>query len=259
MIRQILTALPPALLLAAPLHADISMTSTVSGGAMGKSMSGPSTIQIKGLKMRTEATVAGQSTVSILDVEARQMIVLDTKKQVAEVFDMTQLATVQQQIGMNDLQIDFKPTGDKREIAGFSCDGYHTEIRVKVDDPTGQGSQMQVVIGGPVWLAKDAPGKEEFANFYVAAAKAGLFFGNPELAKAQPGREKAMTELQRAMAETGLDCASELNIGFEGEGMMAAIMKKMNVTANSTLQSVSDAPLSDDLFKVPAGWKVKKK
>lgn len=260
MFRHLLIALPPALLLAVPLHADLTLKSTIGGTAMGKTTSGQSTLQIKGLKMRTETDVTGQNLVSIIDAEARQMIVLNSSKQTAEVIDMTQLAAVQQQIGMDDFQVKIEPAGGQRQIAGYSCDGYQMEIRVKMDDPTGQGGPMQVVIGGPVWLTKDAPGKDEFANFYAAAAKAGLFFGNPDLAKAQPGREKAMTELYRAMAEKGLGCFSEMNIGFEGEGMMAQMMKKMGSTsATTTLQSVSDAPLSDDLFKVPAGWKVKKK
>lgn len=259
MYRRLMIALPPALLLAAPLHADLTLKSTLGGSAMGKPMAGQSVLQIKGLKMRTESEIAGQNTVSILDVEARQMILLDAKKQTADVFDMTQLAAAQQQIGMNDFQVKVEPAGGQRQIAGFTCDGYHMEIRVKMDDPTGQGNPMQVVIGGPVWLTKDAPGKEEFTTFYTAAAKAGLFFGNPEFAKAQPGREKGMTELYRSMAEKGLSCGMELNIGFEGEGMMAQMMKKMGVTSTTTLESVSDAPLSDDLFKVPAGWKVKKK
>ena len=106
MYRRLLIALPPALLLAAPLHADLTIKSTTGGTAMGRTTSGQSVLQIKGLKMRTETDVAGQQIVSILDAEARQMILLDPKKQSAEIFDMTQLAATQQQIGVDDFKVE---------------------------------------------------------------------------------------------------------------------------------------------------------
>ena len=50
----------------------------------------------------------------------------------------------------------------------------------------------------------------------------------------------------------------QLSIGFEGEGPMAGMMNKMGkTTMNTTVTKIDTAPIADDLFEIPAGYKVK--
>jgi hypothetical protein len=51
---------------------------------------------------------------------------------------------------------------------------------------------------------------------------------------------------------------SEMNIAFEGEGPMAAMMKKMSNSITTEVVSYSTDPIPDSLFEIPAGYKVKR-
>jgi len=256
-IRRILPLLLLTLFMVVPVSADLTVRQNVAVSGTGPDYSGESVVYIKGLEMRNEEVRKGKKIVTILDVENREMVTLKPEKKRAEVTDLSQVAEMQREIPETDVQVKLEPTGETREIAGETCNGYQMEV--KVNAVAGAGMNIGVVISGPVWLAPGAPGKEEYAKFYRAMVEAGLFLGDPEAAKAQPGQQKGMSELYRAMAEKGVGYASELKVGFEGGGMMAKLMKKMSSTVSSEVQSVSTEPLSDDLFTIPSDFKVKRK
>jgi hypothetical protein len=122
-----------------------------------------------------------------------------------------------------------------------------------------EGLLMQMA--GPAWLAKGAPGTADFIAFYTAATQKGFFFSNPQQAKAQPAQAKGFAEMYKAIAAAnGMVYGQELNISIEGSGPMASMMNKMGkMGITSTVTSVSTDALPDDLFTVPAGYKIKDK
>jgi hypothetical protein len=68
-----------------------------------------------------------------------------------------------------------------------------------------------------------------------------------------------MTMMYKTLAEAGMPMESEIKTTFDGTGMMGSMMKKMGFTMSTTVTSISADSLSDDLFTVPAGWKIKSK
>ena len=70
-----------------------------------------------------------------------------------------------------------------------------------------------------------------------------------------------MAEMYKQMAEIGgIPYETTVQIRMSGSGPMAAIMSKIGtVTMTSTVDSVEVAPLADDLFAPPAGYKLNQK
>lgn len=243
-----------ALLAAAPVAADLKIVAVTEVDGLGQSGEGETVTVIRGLKSRSESRLGRTESVSLLDLDAREMTLLNARKKRAEVYDLSAMA--QQQAGLETQKIQLEPTGNTREAAGFSCEDHRLDMSVEAGM---EGMEMTVVIGGTVCLSKDAPGGEEYAAFYQAMAERGLFFGNPEAAEAQPGRERGMTELYRKLSESGVALITDLNIGFEGGGLMAAMMKRMKLDMKTTVTSISEESAAADAFAVPDGYRVKKK
>lgn len=242
---------------ATPASADVTITSSTSGKGMGQTAGGQSVTSIKGNKMRSEITARGQVMVSILDLDAGKLIALNPQKQEAEISDMAELAaTLQKTVQAKDVTARVTPNGQTREILGRSCDGYDLTITV----PVAMGDQeMALTMSGPVWIAKGAPGAADYAHFYRTAAEKGMFFTSPQQAKGMPAQAKGMAEMYKLIGDTGgLPYAMEVEVRFEGSGMMAGMMNKMGgMSMSHTATAVSTDPVSDDRFTVPAGYKTK--
>ena len=252
-----------ALAIASPARADLKMIQNVSGKGMGMGGSTVTTTYIKGLKMRSD-NVSGETTrTTIFDVENQKMYIFDSKKKEADVWDMADFA---KQIGSNvdtsGMTASFKPNGKTKQIGGKTASGYDMSISMptRMGDAK-SGMAMTVSLSGPTWIVKGAPGTADFQKFYNAAAEKGFVFTDPRAAKAQPGQAKATTQMYRELAATGgVPYETEMNIKMSGEGPMAGIMEKMgNISTSSTVQSSEVAPLGDDLFAPPAGYKVSPK
>jgi hypothetical protein len=236
-----------------PATADVTITSVSSGkGTMVKDGSAQSVSYIKGAKMRTEMG----DLISILDADARQMIVLNPKKKEAEIIDIAELAADMQKTIAGEPKVALTPTGQTKTILDRTCAGYTLSIAV----PMKMGpSEMTMTMSGPLWVAKGAPGSADYAGFYKKAAESGLFFGNPQLARAQGAQLKSQTEMYRAIAELGgIPYEIDATMRFEGGGMMAGMMNKLGgVGMTTTVTAVTTGPISDDLFSIPAGFKTK--
>lgn len=236
-----------------PLSADLTLVQTVSGRGLGDGVQ--TTTYFKGTKMRSET----KDTISILDVASHQMIVLDAKKKEARIIDMAQIQEgVQKALG-GETRAKLTSTGQTKMLMGRSCAEYTANIAVpmKMGEDT-----LNVLMTGPIWIAKGAPGTADYTGFYRAAAENGMFFGNPDQAKG-PGaaQMRSMVELYRQIAELGgVTYETALQTKFEGSGMMAAMMNKVGgFTFMSTVKSTATDPISDAMFEVPAGYKTKTK
>ena len=260
---RMLTAAVFALALAVPARADVKMTQAVEGKGMGISGNTVTVTYIKGLKMRSDSKTGDTTRTTIFDVENQKMYIFDSKKKEADVWDMADFG---KQIGSiadpAEMTASFKPNGQTKQIGGKSAAGYDMNISMPstMGDPK-NGMKMIVTLSGPTWIVKGAPGTADFQKFYNAAAERGFIFSDPRAAKAQPGQARATTRMYREMAATGgLPYQTTMDIKMSGEGPMAGMMARMgNISMTTTLQEIESAPLADDLFAPPAGYKLNPK
>jgi hypothetical protein len=251
-----------ALAVAAPARADLKMTEAVTGKGLGLSGNMTSTTYIKGLKMRVDNLNGDKVTSMIFDVENQKLYMFDSKKKEADVWDM---ADFSKQIGVADSgqgTSSFKPNGQTKQINGKAATGYDMSIVMPTTmGDAKNGMQMTVNLSGTTWVVKGAPGTSDYQKFYLAAAEKGFVFTDPRAAKGQPGQAKARTQMYRQMAATGgVPFETQMNIKMSGEGPMAGMMARMgNIEMLSNIQNAEAAPLPDDMFAPPAGYKLNPK
>lgn len=246
-------------LLATPAFADITLKSTMTGKGFGKMADGESVSYIKGLKMRTDSTFGGSPTSIIIDVESQKFISINHKKKEAQVYDMAKFRQdLDKTLKSSEAKSSLKPNGEKREVSGRACTGY--DMSVSVPWAMGEGMEMTMVMSGPVFIAKGAPGSADYAKFYLAAAEKGFIASDPRQAKGAAQQTKGMTELYKAIAETGgIPYQMETGVKIEGGGPMAGVMGKMMGGSGftQTITSVATDHVSADTFEIPADYKVK--
>jgi len=236
--------------LAVPASADVTIKSKMSVQGMGQTMASESTIMIKDGFMRTDMNLNGMQQTSIIDVKGRRYIVLDPRTRTATVTSGDAMQQQMDQMGAGDLTLEVTPTGETKTVAGMRCDGY----TINVSMPMNMGGQsVTMTMSGPSWSAKNAQGAEDFFAFMKAASDAGMFLVNP----GQRGQGSA-GELMRKMAEAGLPCASDLEMGMAGGGEMAAMLSQMgkSTMSNETVSVTTDT-LDEALFAIPDGYTVK--
>lgn len=269
--RRWVSAGAMVLLVSAVLHADLTLkqTVTVEGGAaamMGGSVKPELTTRMKGTKARVEVTAMNTSTVMIFDVAARQMITLNAADKTARVMDLpapgaTPAAPAAPE---PDMDVSLKPTGEKRTIDTQVCDGYTVAMSLGMasmmkNNPQVPPEAMQamqdirMVMTGTMWIAKEGAAVAEYAAFQKAALAAGM--GNT-VAGAMGGSNNGLDKLMAASAAMqGLPYLSEMTMNFEGTGQIVEMMKQMGaMTITNKVTAMSTEALSDDLFKVPAGY-----
>jgi hypothetical protein len=160
------------------------------------------------------------------------------------------------------MKASVKPNGQTKQIAGKSANGYDLEISVPANIGGGaNGMKMTVMLTGPMWIVKGAPGTAEYMAFYKGAVDKGWIFSDPRAAKGSPGQARAMAQMYKELAATGgVPYETEMNIKMTGEGPMAGMMAKMgNITATSTVQSIETTAIAAEVFAPPAGYKLNEK
>jgi hypothetical protein len=252
-------ALTGVLLLLAwlPAAADVTITSSNSGKGLGALADGDTVTYIKGHKMRSDWQQRKKGYSTIFDLDEGRMVTLDHRKKSAEIATMAELGEALASVESEGMTVDFTAVGESREIAGFQCDRFRADIRLPNAGPEG-GPQLDMAMSGDLWIAPDAPGSEDFRNFYLAAAERGMFTSRPEVVEAQPGQAKGWALWYTELAKAGVPCETETSFRFEGGGPMAKMMNAVGkVTVKSTTQQVSEAPVPDSTFDLPADYKVK--
>jgi hypothetical protein len=255
--RRLMIGALLAVLAAAPASADLTLTSSTAGKGLGMRGDAEGVTYIKGHRMRSDVTLRGENLSTIIDLDEQKFYSVNHKKKEVEVWNMADFSAELSKITDADISVDMSPTGQTRELLGQTCDEYSMRVAVAFA-PGGAGDRVNVVMAGPVWVAKNSPGADDYQAFYRAAVERGLFFTDPRVAKAQPGQAKGMAELYRRMADAGVAYATDIQVKFEGSGMLGTMMSKMGGSSiSTTVTKVSTDTLSDDLFAVPAGYKVK--
>jgi hypothetical protein len=224
------------------------------GGAMTM------TTYIKGNKMRTDTVMGDSTRTMIFDVDAQRLYSFDSKKKEADAWDMQAFAaTLQSSVDTSGMKTSIKPNGQTKQLAGKTASGYDMELSMPATMGGKDGMKMTVILTGPIWIVKGAPGSAEYLNFYKGAVEKGWIFSDPRGAKGNPGQAKAMAEMYRQLAATGgIPYEQETNIKMSGEGPMAGIFAKMgNISMTQTVQSVETGTVAAEMFAPPAGYKIK--
>ena len=247
--------------LAVPAHADVTIKQTVEGKGMGQGQA-HSTTYIKGNKMRTETVLGDKTMITIFDVDAQKMFVVDSKKKEADVWDMAAFAQeLSKNVDPSNIRGDFKANGQTKTIAGKTANGYDMSISMDSTMAGNKDMAMTVTLTGPVWIVKNAPGSADFIKFYKGAVEKGWIFTDPRAAKGQPGQAKAMAEMYKKMADAGgIAYENDMQIKLSGSGPMAGILAKMgNLSMHTVVDSVETAAIDAALFAPPPGYKLNAK
>jgi hypothetical protein len=258
--RFALAALVALVALVAPAYADVTVKSTGTGKGMGMSGSIATTTYIKGNKMRTDTVVGDTTRTMIFDVDNQKLYSFDAKKKEADAWDMQAFGNnLKESVDTSNMKASVKPNGQTKQIAGKTANGYDMELTLPATMGGKSGMKMTVMLTGPMWIVKGAPGTTEYLNFYKGAVEKGWIFSDPRGAKGNPGQAKAMAEMYRELVATGgIPYEQEMNVKMGGDGPMAAMFAKMgNITSTQTVQSVETGTLAADLFAPPAGYKIK--
>jgi hypothetical protein len=264
----------------AALRADVTIvqTTTVEGGmaamaaqaGAGASLSPKITTRVKGTKSRTDVEAGPLNISTIVDLDARQIVLLRADQKTATIVTVPAAtagdAAAPPSITGPTVEASIKPTGKTQTIDGVKCDEFAFNTSMDMSSMGGakmppeavaamQG--MKMVMNGSLWVAKDAPGAEEFVAFQktlsasnMAAAATGA------TGMAIPGMDK----MAKAMGNvTGLTYLSDMTMTVEGTGQMADMMRQMGpMKIMVKVNSVSTTAVGDDAFKIPEGYTVSK-
>ena len=259
------------------LAADVTVTSVVSmqaGGpaaaAMGN-MTPRMTMRIKGLKARADVDMNGQTMSSITDLVAKQIIVLRADQKTAHVLSAdSPHGPNAPPTAMPKIDATSKPTGRSQTINGVPCDEYEVAVKINMAEMSGSPQlpaeaapmmkDVLMVMSGSMWVAKTGPGVTDYLAFQKAASQANMA-AMAGLGSAVPGM--GSSGFDRLMSTfsggTGLPYLTEMSMSFEGTGPLVEMMKQVGaMKMTNKVTEVSTATLPDDLFAVPADYKVVK-
>lgn len=257
----------------APLRADITLvqTMTMEGAAAGMMQPGQLpkiTQRIKGMKARIDVEAMGQTTTAITDLTQKQVVILQPGTKVAQVFTPGSPVGGGKPLPMPNVDVAFKATGQSQTIEGLQCDEHTFTMKLSMAEMAG-GAQMPpeaaamlkdvtMILNGSMWVAKNAPGAAELMAFNKAAVASNLLGA---ITGMQPGQAGGMDKMLAAVASApGVPYLTEITMTVEGTGQMAQALSKMGpMKMIQKTSSVSTAPVSEDLFRIPEGYTLEKK
>lgn len=255
----------------APLRADVTITQTITmEGAMAAQMGGAQpkvVMKIKGNKVRSEAEIMGNTFSSIMDLETQELIVLNAATKTAVI--TSGAAAAKPTTPAPEMKVEFKASGSKRTINDVSCDDHTFKYSMDMTQfsqgqmPPEAAEMMKgitIIADGVTCIAREGKGVAEYSAFQKAAVQKGMLalaMGMSPVGGAGGGMEKLMAAMSSA---PGLPYITEISLSFEGTSPMVDMMKQMGgIKMTQRTTAVSTDPIPDDLFKVPADFKVEKK
>jgi hypothetical protein len=150
--------------------------------------------------------------------------------------------------------VSVKPNGKTKQILGRNTTGYDIAISLPVTVGGPGGMAMTLNMTGETYVAKGAPGTQDYIAFYKAASEKGFIFGDPKAAKGAPGPSKAMADMFKEFSKMGgVPYESNMQMKGGGEGMASIMAKMFNISSTSLVT----ASIGDDMFAPPAGYKLK--
>lgn len=243
-----------AALVAGGARADLSLVGRSTVHAMGMQGVGQEGLWLRKTKLRRDLIDRGKAYSHLYDLSTREITIIDHSLRQATVFTMASLnQDPDARFTSKDLKLELTPTGRRHQLQGWNC----VEHKMLAAMPAEvAGEKVSFEVEGTIWLAKNAPEQSETQPFIKAAQEPDFFMGIPALAKKSPGQAKGMSEVVRRLAPLGLLCAVDVDTRYEGTGRMAELSKKMASRIAVTYEKYATDPLKDEIFEIPAGYRV---
>ena len=268
-------------------HADFSYTMTSkSSGMMAAAGGQAAKYYLKGQKYMMDMN----AITVIVDFDSQTVTTINKTQKTYTVTPFAQLAQMAGGAAMPDVQVDFKQTGEHKNINGF--DASQAVMTMQMEMPQAQ-SEMKMQLEMEFWVSKDVPGAKELGAFYernsdrfpwgamgaggnpnaksamiammkklsgmngvpvlqiVRVKSAG---GGPQMSQAQQDRMAQARQQLEAMAARG---------GPQGDAAKQALARMGAMSGGSggalsetTMEgsAYSTASIPDSVFAVPAGF-----
>jgi len=231
------------------LRADITVKEQIKQGGVVPSEVWTRKLLIKGFKMRVESLSGKESYVTIYDLETGKRVRLSPKRKEALVMDLAPLSErMRGRVVASKLARQIRATGNKKEVAGESCEEYTFDLQAPIAHFAVQHDK------GTVCVSQNMPGGVEFTNFVHEAKKRGYTdpasFCSPTVSSIGSYFYGEEPNVMVLFAKT--ESAAEGGPVLQLHGM-TALESTMTVTE---IDSTSEIP--DEEFQIPADWKVKK-
>jgi len=233
-------------------HGAVRITENISAEAGKIHTTGTQVTEISASRMRVEARMGDNTTVTIYDLDSAREIALNPEKREATVRPFTEMRQLaEKSVAADATTSNIIPTGAPRTVNGIRCQPYKFTVRVKVV-PDGKPT---LVVAGVACIAARAAGVQEYRDFVASGVQHRLLIGYRNNNLVFVALAYAETELSRIIGQIGIPMESDRDIRFEG-GMFAALLNRSSGHRSTETVSVSEDSVADTAFQIPAGWKV---
>ena len=128
----------------------------------------------------------------IFDVDGQKLYSFDSKKKEADVWDMQAFGgEMTKSVDTSEMkasrQAERQDQGDRRQDRRPATT-WRSPCRPRW--AAEEGMKMTVMLTGPMWIVKGAPGTADYIAFYKGAVEKGWIFSDPRAAKGSPGQAR---------------------------------------------------------------------
>lgn len=238
--------------LPACLSADVSITEQGTRRGSVPKAAWTRTLRIKGLKMRVDYDLGSGGDVYIYDLEAGKRYRLDAQKKEAFILDLpAESERSKVSLMFQSLRKVIKSTGKKLEVGGLACDEYTFDLQVPVRSLP-QGLGMILHDHGRVCVSQVIPSGVEFASFVHEIRKRGYL---PAVSTCSPSDSPIGTFFYGDQPNVLVLSVKSESV-FEVDPQIAIGVTSW-VEFTKALVAVNSDPIPDEIFQIPADWKVK--
>lgn len=235
-----------------PTHADLTLNGFSQVTTLNQPHRSQEVLYLRKDRLRRDVIERGRNYTYLYDLKQRELTIIDHLFRQAEV---RQLEAGEPRSGVDnkEVKVELAATGRTHELAPWVC----VEHRVKARLPGSLG-QEQVVLNleGQVWVAPNTAEQRHLTSLLKALPSQDLFVGLPMQGRTAPTQVQRINEVLRRILPKGMLCAFDVSVDYEGSGPMANLARRMATRVSLVYEQISNAALKDDLFEIPAGYRV---
>lgn len=231
-----------------PAHADLALIGRSTLTALNLPNQSREALYVKRHQLRRDLTDRGRAYSYIYDLKKKEIAVVDHFMRQFE----TQALTSDKAGNAKALRLKLAQTGRKHDLQDWNCEEYALDASLPAE--LGQ-EKVTVTLDGQVWLERRARERKEVAPFVKSVEADDFFVGAAMPGKPANAQAQGINEVMRQVLGKGMLCAADIRLNYIGDGPMADLGRRMATKASIVYESVSDAPLQDALFDIPAGYR----
>jgi len=248
MIARTCLSLAVALSFVPAAEADLTLVGRNTLTSLNMPSQGREALYVSQGKLRRDVTERGRSFSYLYDLKKREVVVVDHFQRLLE-----RRSLARGKAGKDSaLRLDLKPTGRRHALADWDCREYSLAASL----PGQMGKEdVTLVLDGEVWLERRASERKELAPFVKAVAAEDFFIGSALPGQPANAQAQGINETMRQVLGKGMLCAADIQLKYEGDGPMADLGRRMATKAGIVYETLSEAPIQDDMFEPPAGYR----